>query len=145
MATKRTTRGAQNVLSSTFEFDITDTMANVSGTEQAFSATSGVFEIINLPQGSQVVGGDITVVTASDDTGTATISIGDSASATRYASAVNLKAAARTALTLTGYQNDTGLNIRATLANATGNAAAGKVVIHVQYVVDGRVNEVQTH
>lgn len=144
MSKKTTTRGAEYILSASFEFNIADTMVDVNGVEKSFADTAGVFEAINLPQGSQVVGGDLTVITASDETGTATLAVGDVDSATRYAAATNIKAAARTALTLTGYQNLAGENVRITLANANGNAAAGKVKLTVQYI-SGKVNEVQTH
>jgi hypothetical protein len=141
---KTTTRGAEYILSASFEFTITDTMVNTATVEQAFAAAAGVFEAVFLPPSSQIVGGDITVIAVSNDTGTATISVGDATSATRYASAVNLKAAARTALTLTGYQNLAGENLRVTLANANGNATAGKVKVTVEYI-SGKTNEVQTH
>jgi hypothetical protein len=141
---KSTTRGAEYILSASFEFTITDTMANVSGAGQAFAAAAGVFEAVFLPPSSQIVGGDITVIAVSDETGTATISVGDETLATRYASAVSLKTAARTALTPTGFQNLAGENLRVTLANANGNATAGKVKVTVQYI-SGKTNEVQTH
>lgn len=142
----RTTRESQYPLVATFEFDITDTMVNTSGVETAFSAAAGtVYNAIHLPQNAQVTGGDITVVTASNATGTATLSVGDATSATRYASAVNIKAAARTALTLTGYEHASGEDVRFTVANADGTATAGKVRVTVMYVIRNRANEVQTH
>lgn len=143
MATVTATRTAQNVLAAQFVVNLgTDAMLNTSGVLTNFKATSGVFDIINMPINAQVVGGDIAVETVSDETGTATISLGDSSSATRYANAVNLKAAARTALTITGFRNTSGLNLRMTLANQNGNAAAGVVVITVLYVIEGRACEV---
>lgn len=146
MATKQASRGLQYPLVHTFEFDITDEMATTAGVVQAFKTAAGVYEIALMPGAYQVIGGDITVVTPSDDTGTtATISVGDSGSATRYASAVNIKAAARTALTLTGAELTGGENIRITLANQNGDAAAGTVRITLMYIQPNRVNEVQTH
>jgi hypothetical protein len=145
MAKKLATRGSQKPQVATFEFEVTDTMVNTSGVEQAFSAAAGVFDVINLPVNAQVIGGDVTVVTVSNDTGTATLAIGDASSATRYLAATTIKTAARTALTLTGYEHATGENIRFTLANASGNATAGKVRVTVQYIVRNRMDEVQTH
>lgn len=145
MATKQASRGLQYPLVHTFEFDITDEMETTAGITQAFLTAAGVYDAMLMPGSYQVIGGDITVVTASNDTGTATISIGDSGSATRYASAVNIKSAARTALTLTGAELTGGENIRMTLANANGDATAGTVRITVMYIVPGRTQEVQTH
>ena len=143
MATLTKVRTAQPVQAAIFEFTITDTMVNTSGVETAFSAASGtVYDVIGLPINSQVVGGDITVEAVSTDTGTATLSVGDSSSATRYASAVDIKAAARTALTLTGFPNASGLPIRFTLANQNGNAGAGTVRVTVLYIVENRACEV---
>jgi hypothetical protein len=146
MATKQANRGLQYPLVHVFEFDVLDTMATTAGVEQAFKTAAGVYEIMLMPGNYQVIGGDITVVTASTETGTATMSVGDSGSATRYANAVNIKAAARTALTLTGLQLTGGQNIRITLANQNGDAAAGKVRITLMYILPtGRAHEVQTH
>lgn len=144
MAVKLATRGAQRVLSAEFIFNITDTMVNTSGASQAFSAAAGVFDVIKIPQYAYIVGGDLVVETVSDDTGTATISVGDDASATKYLAATSIKSAARTALTLTGYVTD-GSPIRITLANQNGNAAAGKVRIRVEYVIQNKMDEVATY
>jgi hypothetical protein len=143
MATLKANRGLQYPLVAIFTFNMTDDMVNTSGVDTAFKANAGtVYDIIGLPPNATVTGGDITVSTASNDSGTATISVGDSGSATRYASAVSTKSAARTALTPTGYVGS-GENIRITLANANGDATQGTVTVRVQYVVSGRVNEVQ--
>jgi len=145
MATLIKNRALQYPLSAMFEFDIAsgDVMVNTSGTSQTFKATSGVFDVIGLPINSMVVGGDLIVETASDDTGTATLSVGDSGSATRYLGATSIKSAARTALVPTGFMNSSGLDVRITLANANGNATVGKVRLHVVYVIKNRQNETQ--
>lgn len=143
MATLKKTPAAQTVLAADFTFDIAqaDAMVNTSGVSTVFSASAGtVYDIISLPYGAQVVGGDLTVLVVSNDTGTATASVGDSASATRYANAVNIKAAARTALTITGYQS-LGEAVRLTLANQNGNATTGKVKIVAQIVFSNRATE----
>jgi len=145
MATLIKNRALQYPLSAMFEFDIAsgDVMVNTSGTSQTFKATSGVFDVIGLPINSMVVGGDLIVETASDDTGTATLSVGDSGSATRYLGATSIKSAARTALVPTGFMNSSGLDVRITLANANGNATVGKVRLYVMYVIKNRQNETQ--
>lgn len=94
---------------------------------------------IDLPLGAIVTSGDIVIVTPFNGT-TNTISLGDVTLGTRYASAVDLKAAAgtRTALTVTGFATTTTEPaIRALLAQ-TGTATAGAARIHVTYYVPGR-------
>jgi hypothetical protein len=145
MAKLNATRGSQYPLVATFEAAFGDTMVAADGVEKALFTTGGVFDALHLPQNSVVVGGEIIVDVASTATGTATLSVGDVTSATRYATTVNLKALARTALTLTGFLNDIGRDIRLTIANADGDALAGKFRVNVQYIIKGRVNEVQTH
>jgi len=137
-------RALQYPLVAEFTFNLTDTMVNTSGVETAFKATAGIFDVIKLPVNANVIGGELVVETVSDETGTATVKIGDSANDARYLTATNLKAAARTALTLTGYRGS-GEDIRITLANQNGNAAAGKATIRVMYTIQGRANEVQTN
>lgn len=99
---------------------------------------------VRLPYGAQVVGGSLIVDTAWNTTGTATLSVGDSTTANRYANAVNLKSAARTALTLTGFVSD-GSDIRVTPALADTAATVGKARLLVQYVIKDRAHEVQTN
>lgn len=141
MATITKNVAAQWPLIGTFRFTMADAMKNSSGVLTNFKATgSPTFEIMSLPYNSQVVGGEIVVRTVSNDSGTATVSLGDSASATRYASAVNIKALARTALTLTGYKTQ-GEDIRLTVANQNGDATTGDVDLTVMFIVDGRQSE----
>jgi len=146
MATLIKNRALQYPLEALFEFDIAngDVMVSVAGgAAQTFKATAGVFDAIALPVNSQVIGGDITVDVASNDTGTATISVGDSGSATRYLGATTIKTAARTALVPTGFMNSSGLDGRITLANANGDATTGKVRVRVSYIIKNRQNETQ--
>jgi hypothetical protein len=144
MATKTATRGAQRVLSAEFSFDITDTMVNTAGTSQAFSAAAGIFDVIKLPQNAVIVGGDLVVETASNDASTATLKVGDSANDARYLAATSIKTAARTALGPTGFKT-AGTPIRITLANAGGAATVGTVRVRVEYVIQGKMDEVQTY
>lgn len=142
MALVKPTRSAQWPLTAYFDINVgTDSIVDVNGVTKNFKDTAPVFEPINLPQGAVVVGGQMIVTTVSDDTGTATIAVGDSASANRYLAATTIKSLGATALTVTGYE-PAGLNIRVTLANANGNATAGKVRLVVQFIITGRANEV---
>lgn len=147
MATLIKNRGLQYPLEALFEFDIAsgDVMVATNGVSQTFKATTGVFDVVALPVNSQVIGGDLTVETVSNDSGTATLSVGDSGSATRYLGATSIKSAARTALVPTGFMNSSGLDIRITLANATGDATTGKVRLRVSYIVKNRQNETQVY
>jgi hypothetical protein len=95
----------------------------------------GLFPAIDLPQGAVVVGGHIAVKTATS--ASVTISIGDTVLATRYASAVNGAAVARTALTLTGYTHPVATTINFTVAGATP-VTAGVAEVVIEYIVDGR-------
>lgn len=143
MALKKAARAAQNVMSAEFDFNFNDTMVSVAGATVDFGLTNiapTVFEIINLPPGSIVVGGDVVRETAFD-TATYTISIGDSGSATRYLGATDLKAVGRTALVPTGFRNTSGLNLRMSLTNADV-CTTGKAKVRVDYVIEGRANEV---
>lgn len=138
----KASRGAQYPLLASFTFNIADTMATTAGVTQAFSTAAGIYDVINLPDNALILDGDVVVETASNDTGTATIAVGDSASAARYLAATSIKTAGRTALGITGYRG-LGEQIRITLANANGNATAGKVTVRVLYTLPNRINEAQ--
>lgn len=144
MTVQRAARTAQYELSAEFIIDIANDAikSDVNGAQTNFKAASCVFDAVALPPNAVVVGGDVTVETVSNDSGAATIAVGDSAVANRYLAATSTKAAARTALTLTGYRG-VGENVRVTLANANGDATAGKVSLRVKYIVTGRANETQ--
>ena len=141
MALLKAARSAQWPLVSTFKFDITDTFVDINGVTKSFKDAAPVFDVINLPVGAIVVGGQMQVTTQSDETGTATLKIGDSVSDSRYLTATSIKSAAATALTTTGYE-PAGLNIRITLANQNANATAGTVRINVFFILPNRANEV---
>lgn len=146
MALLKATRGAQYPLLAEFTFNFDDTAVDtVAGTTKTFGSTYGqslVFEAIPLPPNANVIGGEIIVETAYATSTAATISVGDSGSATRYANAVDLKTAARTALTLTGFRGS-GENIRLAVNTTVANATAGKATVRVLYTVQGRANEAQ--
>lgn len=143
MAKIQGAREAQYPLTASFTFNFDDTMVDSTGVEKSFNVTgSPVFLAIPLRSGAIVVGGDVIVETAYNTTSTATVSLGDSGSATRYASAVNIKTAAITALTRPALRS-TGDTLRLTLALADTAATQGKVTVTVTYLVEGRSNETQ--
>jgi len=146
MSVLKATRGAQYPLVAEFTWNFDDTMLNTSGVSDGFaSVASHVFDVINLPVNAVLIGGDVTTETAVGTSATYAVSVGDSVSDVRYMSAVDKKTAARTALTLTGYVNTTGVPIRLTVAPTTSAATAGKLTLRVEYIIRNRVQEVQTH
>lgn len=144
MALLKKNRTLQYPLQAEFTFAVTDTMVATDGVTRTLGAAgaANIFDMVALPPNAVVVGGDLTVETASNDGGTSTVSVGDSGSATRYLAATSIKAAGRTALVPTGYRGN-GEDIRVTFANASGNATAGTVTLRVQYTITGRANETQ--
>jgi hypothetical protein len=140
MAKLNAARVAQYPLVAEFTFNFNDTIKGTDGVERAFNAAALVADIVELPMGAVVIGGELVVEVSDSVSTTWTLSLGDAASATRYANAVSLKSAARTPLTLSGSRLSE--KIRATLA-ATGTApTGGKVTVRVLYVITGRANEV---
>ena len=104
MAALKPTRSVQKVMEGEFTFTIGDTMVNTSGAADAFATVaSHVFDIINLPPGATVLSGEVVTDTAFAGSTAYNVSIGDSASATRYLGVTDKTTAARTALVPTGY------------------------------------------
>ena len=135
-------RSAQYPLLATFVFNFDDTIADVNGVTKSFGAVytdAVVAQVINLPEGAVIVGGEVVVETAGVGPTAYTASLGDSSSATRYANAVDLKTAGRTALTLSGYR--TSENLRLTIASTVANATAGKATVRVLYEIPNRAHE----
>jgi len=145
MAAITATRGAQWPLMAEFTFTIGDTMTNASGTADAFaSVASHAFDIINLPYGAVVVGGDVVTETAFTGSTAYNVIVGDSTSTNRYLTTTDKTTAARTALVPTGYVSD-GAAIRLTVTPTVATATAGKMTVRVLYTVRGRMNEAQTN
>lgn len=142
MAALKPTRSVQKVMEGEFTFTIGDTMVNTSGAADAFATVaSHVFDIINLPPGATVLSGEVVTDTAFAGSTAYNVSIGDSASATRYLGVTDKTTAARTALVPTGYIG-LGENLRMTVAPTVATATAGKITVRVVYAVLGRANEV---
>jgi hypothetical protein len=155
MSTLKKTPGAQWILSAVFQYDVagsktdglttTDAMLNISNPQvltnfKAVTASTPTFDVIPLPVGAEVISGEVNVLVVSNDTGAATIAVGDSASASRYLAATSTKALGRTALIPTGYVG-LGEAIRITLVNTNGDATTAKVQVRVDFTISGRVNE----
>lgn len=161
------TRGVQRVLAAEFAFNYndwaTDSVSQVKTTfgstvalADPSSAVSGltagtglVLDVIPMPLGAVIVGGEVIVDTAYVGIGAgATLSLGIAGSTTALVNAMDLDAAAagsRTALTLTApLLCNAGQNIRLTTSGLTATATAGKVRVRVQYTIDGKMDEVVT-
>jgi hypothetical protein len=120
--------GRQEVIVASVDF----TFADIPTTATAYAA-------MDIPQNAIVIGGDLTVTTAWNTGTTATLSVGDVTLATRYATTVDLKTAARTALTLAGFTHtNTEKVLNGTTAFVGGAATAGAARLTVQYIVKGR-------
>ena len=142
MANLNATRSAQWPLFAEFTWQVGDTMVNTSGVSDAFATVaSHVFDVINLPEGAVVVGGDVTTETAATGSTLYNVSVGDSGSATRYLGATDKTTAVRTALIPTGYVG-AGENLRITVAPTGSTATAGKFTVRVEYIIRNRSNEV---
>ena len=147
MALLKAARGAQYPLLAEFTFNFNDTFVDVNGVTKTFGSNytdAIVAEVANLPINAVVVGGEIVVESAGVGPTAYTVSVGDATSATRYASAVDLKTAARTALTLTGYRVADGANLRLTINSTVANATAGTFTVRLLYVLKNRVSEIVT-
>ena len=141
------TRGAQPVMSAEAVFSFNDTMRDVNGVVKTFGSVfsdAGTFDIINLPIGAVVVGGELIVETAGVGPTAYTVAVGHSGSAAAFLAATDLKTAAgtRTALTGLGLAANDGKNVRVTVASTVANASAGKFRLRVNYTTDGRITEV---
>jgi len=139
---KVASRAAQWPLLAEFVFNWDDTMVDVTGAVKDFkTAGSSVFEIIPLPPGAIIQGGEVVVETAVAGSTTYPATLGDSGNAARYLGATSMMAAARTAIVPTGYVSQ-GENIRLSIAPTGALATAGKVSVKLLYVIRDRANEV---
>lgn len=96
-------------------------------------------EAFDLPANAILIGGDVVVKTAWNSATTATLKLGDAGDDDRYtSSAIDLKTAGRTALTLTGYKHTTAQALKALIAQTGTAATAGAARITISYFVEGR-------
>lgn len=146
MANLKTARGCQYPLVAEFTFNFDDTMVDVAGATKDFKTvgTSAVVNAIHLPVGAVVLGGEVVTDTAITGSTAYNISVGDAASAVRYLGATDRVAAGRTALVPTGFRTD-GADLQVTVAPTVTAATAGKVTVRVEFMIEGRANEVVTN
>jgi hypothetical protein len=147
MALIRKARTAQWPLCAEFVFNFNDTMVDINGVTKTFGFNyldAGSFDVIPLPLGAVVVGGEVIIEAQGVGPTAYTMNVGTSAAAAAYASAVDLKGAAntRTALLLTAAlgSND-GKDVRIAITSSVANASAGKVRVRIMYTLDNRANE----
>ena len=132
--------GAKKTLGSTLALSTDPNESGLTGPV----ANTVTFDAVPLPYGAVVVGGEVIVETAYAGSTAATVSLGIAGTLTALANAVDLKTAARTALTLTTpLLAGAGQNLRATIAYTVANATAGKARLRVMYTIDGRSSENQ--
>jgi len=149
MATLTHAVGLQTPLVAIFEFALTDTMKTTAGVSQTMLTDAGVYGVIPLPYGSIVTDGHFDVIAVSDDTGTSTVTVGNSVDADMWSdnTTIDLKTLGRTKLMKTGTVITAqsvrllGESVRLTVANQNGNATVGTFRIVVEYVIVDRQTE----
>lgn len=157
MALLKATRSAQYPLCAEFVANFGDTMVDTAGATKTFGSVytdAGTFEVIPLPPGAVIVGGEVIVETQGVGPTAYTVAVGNSSTGNLYLAASSLLAAAQTKypftmVTASGTTSATALgaadgkNVRITIASTVANATAGKFRVRVMYTIDGRSNEVQ--
>ena len=121
---------------------------NVANVGFVLMAQSAVIDIIGataadqvvatIPAGSQIVDVILNVTTANDDTGTATVAVGTSGTATAFLPATSVKSAATTRGTLTNSAatdvGTTDIQVLADFTAQNGNGTAGAATVTVLYL-----------
>lgn len=98
---------------------------------------------VKIPAGARVIGGGVMITEVFNSTTSDGLDIGDDGDDDRYtATAVNGQALGYTALTITGYKYTTTNTIDILWASGGGSPSTGEGLLIVQYVMDGRGNEV---
>lgn len=138
------TRTSQTVKSVDFVINFDDTMANTAGVTESFAAVAAhAFDVIGLPPGSIVVGGELVTDTGATGSTALNVIVGDSLSTNRYLGTTDKTAAARTALVPTGYRTvGSSGTIRVTITPTLAAVTAGKLTLRVNYVTDGEASMV---
>lgn len=110
---------------------------------QQVDYTSTAEDAVTLPVGARVLGVNFYTDVAWNSATSAAISVGDAGSATRYINAQDIKTlGSETAVQAVGYSYPSGGQIKVAVANV-GAPTAGSGTLIVQYVIDGRANDVQ--
>jgi len=97
-----------------------------------------------IPANSQIVDVKLDVITASDDTNAATVSVGTDANGTAFIASSNAKAVARTTPIAAAIPNladigTTDANVVAVFTATDGDGANGEAIVTVQYVQNNNV------
>ena len=143
MSVKTKSRYTQDVRVAQFSFGFADTMVATDDSSKDFGAadlTARAFDVIELPPGAQVIGGQLAVTEAFDTAGY-DVFVGDSGDTDRYMATADVKAVGVTALLAPGFTNPSGLPVRVTVAT-DDVCTTGAAILTVMYVISGRANEV---
>lgn len=107
-------------------------------------ATAAAINIAGMPEGATITHAWIDVKVAFNSATTATLSVGDKGSATRYGSAIDLKTVGRKAMANTaGFTTTEAGQLLATFAQTGAAATAGSARVYFQYVVERKADETQ--
>lgn len=123
----------------------TPLVASVDFTYADIPTTATVYEAIDLPPNAVVLSGTLFITTAWNSGTTATVDIGDTTDPDRYtASPLDLTttAPAGLALDVAGGKSVSNASIDLTTVFAGTAATAGAATLVVQYIIEGRANEV---
>mgnify|MGYP001371804100 CR=1 FL=1 len=149
MSLIRPTRSAQRVLCSEYIFNFNDTVVDINGATKDYGsatiASAPVADIIKLPLGAQIVGGDLVVVTAGVGPTAYTVKLGIAGNDACYLAASDLLAAANTRYALlltTANASNAGADIRLTMVDSVAVSTAGKWKLTVLWKIDGKTDEV---
>lgn len=130
--------GVKETLGSTVAASVDPTEPGLTGPV----ASTITFDVIPMPVGAVIAGGELIVETAAAGSTAYTISLGIAGTTTALLNAQSALATGRTALTLTTpLLANSGQNLRATIAYTVANATAGKFRLRVMYTIDGKADD----
>lgn len=99
-------------------------------------------DAIQLPGGARITGGGVTVNTAFDSVTSDVLDVGDAGAGNRYLDNANLQAVGYTPLVPTGKTTTAPERVQVTMVGVGGGLSAGEFILDVEYVMDGRAQEV---
>lgn len=109
-------------------------------------SSEAAVEVLEIPGNAVVTGGQVLVVTAFDDSGTASLAVGDADDPNRFGD-INVKALGSAELTIgtanRQYSVPTQLTVTFSGQNNDGTEGVGEVLLLVEYVIENRCNETQ--
>jgi hypothetical protein len=124
-------------------------MVNTAEAEVAFVATNSAyaFDVMTLPRGAVIVGGNVIVEDAFTTGGSATVSVGTSSDPDVYSNntTITLETAGITAITpeaANGGVVTADTDVRLTFAISNNAVSTGKARVNILYVIEGRTTEV---